>query len=164
MSTASCQTCIGNSGNDLTGVSQLKKIERMISDNYTMIFISFLLIIILLLVIWHFYSDLRDTLKNYYKIMQNKTSQKGKAILAGSSASFPEDEEDYDDEPSYLDSTAYFESGKADFAKKMDSTYKEYNKEKTDYIRSTHRIDNDDVVDTSSVLYKKYDDYSYSKE
>lgn len=157
MSTPTCQTCIGNV-NDLTGVAQLKRIERMISDNYTVIFVSFILILLLGLILWYFSSQLRDTLKGYYKAVSKKN-----ADLVSKTPPAKEDLEDYDDEQTYIDTTTYFEPGKADFVTKMTNAYKEYNESKADYIRTTYGEDDGDPVDTNT-LYSKYDKYSYKKE
>jgi len=159
MSTPSCQTCAG-AINDLTGIAQLRKIERMISDNYTIIFISFLLIVILIFILWYFSTQLHETLKIYYKA----AGKRNEDIVGKASTSYnPDDAEDYDDEPTYIDSTTHFDSGKAEFVKNMNDAYKEYNKEKADYIRTTYSIDNDDDINTSA-MYSKHDDYEYTPD
>jgi hypothetical protein len=157
MSTSSCQTCIGNV-NDLTGMAQLKKIERMISDNYTIIFISFILIILLGLMLWYFSSQLTETLKEYYKAVGKRN-----AGVVSKTPPAKEDLEDYDDEQTYVDTTTFFEPGKADFVTKMTNAYKEYNEGKTEYIRTTYGEEDGDNVDTTA-LYSKYDKYNYKKE
>lgn len=157
MSTSSCQTCIGNV-KDLTGVAQLKKIERMISDNYTIIFISFILIILLGLILWYFSSQLIQTLKGYYKAVGKKN-----ANVVSRTPPAKEDLEDYDDDQAYVDTTTYFEPGKADFVTKMTSAYKEYNEGKSEYIRTTYGVEDGDNIDTTA-LYSKYDKYDYKKE
>lgn len=154
-----CLTCTGGV-NDLTGVPQLKKIERMISDNYTLIFISFILLLILFLITWYFGSQLKETIDIYRKasVKFNDTLAINASKIGGT-----DDSEVYDDDGAFVDTTKYFGAGKTDFVDKMKLAYKDYNKQKAEYIKTTYSTIDDDIIDTST-MYKKYDDYEYIKK
>lgn len=151
-----CYNCGGNL-TDLTGTSQLKKIERLIADNYTIIGICIVIVSVLSLVAWYFGSQLKEILKNYKNsLIKLKGTTKSAKIDA--------DNEVYDDEASKpYDMTKYLDPGKQDFIKNMKNAYKEYNTLKSDYIRTNNKSDNDDVINKDTIFYKKYDDYEYKK-
>jgi len=149
-----CYTC--NNGNpltDLTGIQQLHKINKIISDDYTTVFISILLIIGFLIVIYYFGKQLILTLSSYYK----------QASSVSAKVDPKQDSELYDDTGLVIDPDQYFEPGKLDFVENMQKVYKEYNKEKAEYIKNVYKRQDDDVIDTST-LYQQYDDYNYKKD
>jgi len=152
---APCYNCGGNLA-DLSGTSQIKKIERLIADNYTVIGICIVIVIGLSVIVWHFGSQIYETIKNY---KQSVLKFKGTT----SSSKTIEDNEVYDEDAKPYDTTKYFESGKQDFVKSMETAYKDYNSLKSDYLRTNNKVANDDVVGKDTIFYKKYDDYEYKK-
>jgi cbb3-type cytochrome oxidase subunit 3 len=146
-----CLSCTGNV-NDLTGVTQLKKIERMIGDNYTLVFFSFVLLIILFLIIWYFGSQLKENIDTYRKAYIKLNDNVTKIEVAY------DDSEIYNEDGEYVDTNKYFDKGKTDFVAKMKLAYKDYNKQKAEYIKNTYSTTDVDIIDTSA-MYSKYDDY-----
>ncbi len=153
---APCYNCGGNL-TDLTGTAQIKKIERLIADNYTVIGICILIVSVLSLVAWYFGSQMYQTIKNYKKsLIKFKGTEQTKEFTA--------DNEVYDDEATKPhDMSKYFNAGKQDFVKTMENAYKDYNTLKSEYLRTNNKTDNDDVINKDTIFYKKYDDYEYKK-
>lgn len=133
---------------DLSGTVMMRRLNKLISDNYSLILVSILVFIIPIVMIVYFGRQMADSIKLYKKAVVSGT---------GTSKKDPEDKELYEDDV-YFDNTKYYDANKADFLKEMKSTYKEYNKEWDDYIKKTYASKNDDHID-QSVLYKKYDNY-----
>lgn len=152
--TTGCNTC-GSNVMDLSGTSQLKRIERMIADNYTIIVISIITLIILGIVINYFGTQLYNCLKRYYTVKSLSGIKSNSATLA--------DGEEYDEDNGTFDPLMHFDQGKTDFVKNMEVAYKDYNKLKGDYIQTNYKHTNDDSIDQSA-LYSKYDDYSYTEQ
>ena len=152
-----CVSCTGPL-HDLTGIAQLKKIERMISDNYTIIFICIIILFILGLILWYFSSELKNTLYAYRKAYIKLNENLAINVSAG-----VDDAEIYDNDGEYIDTNKYFEAGKLDFVAKMKVAYKDYNKQKADYIKNTYSSLDDDAIDTTA-MYSKHDDYEYIKK
>ncbi len=152
-----CYNCGGNLA-DLSGTAQIKKIERLIADNYTIIGICIVITLGLSFIIWYFGSQIYETIKNYKKSVikyQGTDTTAQKLDL---------DNEVYDEDGAQpTDITKYFDSGKQDFVKTMDNAYKDYNTLKTDYLRTYNKSENDDVVNKDTIFYRKYDDYTYKK-
>jgi predicted PurR-regulated permease PerM len=121
-------------------------ISKMLSDNYTLLIIFVIIIGILLFLTTYFINQIKTTLKDY-----NRNIQKiGSTINT--------EDEVYIDEPEVLDPNTYQDPNKQQFYKNVDTVYKEYNKEKTNYIKSTYNKENDDSIDRN-IVYSKYDDY-----
>ena len=139
----------------MSGVTQIKKIEKLIADNYTVICLCIGIVIILALVVWYFGKQMFEVIKNY---------RKSYVSMKGNMPSTSEDSEIYDDDEKVYDVSQYFEPGKTDFVKAVETAYKDYNTLKSDYIRSNHMDDNDDVIDKDTIFYKKYDDYEDKKK
>jgi hypothetical protein len=139
---------------DFSGSAQLKKIERMISDNYTIIVISFVTLILLFIIIKYFAKQIYNTIHRYR--MSYGMDKKDKAVIV-------DDSEIYDEDDPPIDTTKYFDAGKTDFVKNLETAYKNYNKLKGEYIRTTYNTDNDDTIDQKA-LYGKYDDYTYAEQ
>lgn len=159
MATTAAPPCYNCGGNltDLTGTAQIKKIERLIADNYTIIGICIVLVIVLSLVAWYFGSQLLETIKSYKKSLI-------KARGSDKSATVEIDNEIYDEEATKpYDMTKYLEPGKQDFVKTMEDAYKDYNNLKTEYLRSNNKSENDDLITKDTIFYKKYDEYEYKK-
>jgi hypothetical protein len=133
---------------DLSGTVMLRRLNKIISDNYSLILVSILVFIVPVVMIVYFGRQMADSIKLYKKAVVSGT---------GNTKKQPEDTELYEDDV-YFDNTKYFEANKSDFLKEMQATYKNYNKEKDEYIKKTYAAKNDDVID-QSVLYKKYDNY-----
>jgi hypothetical protein len=126
----------------------------MIADNYTVIGISFLLVLALLVAGKYFGGQLKQTFVDF---------KKAKGYVTAQTTAKPIDDEVYDDDDTVTDTTRYFGPGKKRFIKEMDAQYNEYNQQKSEYIKTTYNKPSDDVVDKSA-LYKKYDSYSYKSD
>jgi hypothetical protein len=148
-STPACSSC-GTNVNDFSGEVQILKIKRMISENYLMILICIIMLIILGYLIYFAIKKIVNSVSVYNKAL-NKTN-----------VTPTEDSENYDTSQVF-NPIAYFEPGKAEFVGDFEKRYNEYNQTKTDYIKSTYERQNDDIID-KSVLYKTNDNYDYSSE
>lgn len=154
-SSAPCYNCAQNVA-DITGTAQLKRINRMISDNFTVIFLCILTIILLSWMMWFFGSKMYSVIKKWQDV-RIKVDNSGNATIN-------DDKEVYDEEAMALDGGLNaVNPDKQDFAKSMEYAYKEYNRRKSEYIQTNYTRPNDDVID-QSVFYKKYDDYTYASE
>ena len=165
---AACdKTCnpTGCGGTD-NSVILLKKLQSMISDNYTMIFILILILAIVGFSLMYFLNSLRQTLVVWWK---NK-NENDKTISSGTSGDNPRTATDDDvtyyensqDDPEFsTDVFKYAPKEQQDFDRNIQTTFKTYNDNKAAYIASefTGRT-NDDIIDRS-VMYKEYDNYTY---
>lgn len=156
-SSAPCvaSTCLSKAG-DLTPAVELVKIQRLISDKYTIISLFVITTIIVALALIYFGKQLYDTIKQYL-------ASKKKVAEVVASTPHQNDNEDYNENVPIVNPTKYFEAGKSEFVKDMDKSFKEYNQEKTKFITSNYDSSNDDLVD-QSVFYNKYDNYEYTKQ
>lgn len=161
----SCNPCDpGSCGKPPDGDVLLKKLNYMIGDNYTLLFILFLVLGILGLALYYFIKSLKDTLANYYKAKKQV-----------------EDQDTSGDDPrkSKDDDYNYFESIKEDpekqkdipipdqkgvFADELEQRYKEVNTQKAEYITAQYSgREKHDPIDKSS-LFKGNDNYEYTKD
>lgn len=143
-----CITC-SNNPMDLSGTVQMNKINKIISDDITVILISIFIIIILGIIIWYFAGQLIAAIKRWRgAYARNNTDIK----------KVSDDKEVYDED--MADTTVQVNPMKEDFLRTMENAYEDYNKLKTEYIASNYSKANDDLID-KSVFYKKYDDYDY---
>ena len=150
-SAAACYSC-GANVNDATGMSQLQKLNRMISDNYTIVVIAIIILIIIVFVIKYFAGQIVQVMKNYKRASREK--QDNSAQL---------DQEIYDPDSKIGDPKLYFDKPKSEYVKDLEQKFKEYNNLKDDYVKTNFSKMNDDLVD-SRILYKKNDSYSYSQD
>jgi predicted PurR-regulated permease PerM len=121
-------------------------ISKMLSDNYTLLIIFIIIIGLLLFLAIYFINQIKTTVKDYNRNIQKTGS------------TINTENEVYLDEPEVLDPNTYQDPNKQQFYKNVDTVYKEYNKEKTNYIKSTYNKENDDSID-NRIIYSKYDDY-----
>lgn len=159
----SCNAC-DSSG--CTGVMNptmlLHKIDSMISDNYTLLIVLLVIIGVVGLALWYFTKSLTTTIKTYLK---NKPP---KEQSSGDNPRLAEDDDNqyYDkptDDPQYVDPNEYMPKDQKEYVKNIESTFDEFNKLKTDYIKKTYNRDNDDYID-KSVLYEDNDNYVYNMD
>jgi Sec-independent protein translocase protein TatA len=134
---------------DIEELTVKSTISRMISDNYTLLIICLVILVLLGFVLGYFVKQTISVIKDYKKNQQR----------SGLNTS-PENEVYLEDEPAD-DPQKYQEPGKQKFYKNVDDLFKEYNTGKSQYIAATYGRQNDDTVD-SRIAYKKYDDYKYS--
>lgn len=161
---ASCNAACnpGACGAASNSVVLLQKLDTMISDNYTLLFILFVVLGILGFALSYFVNSLKDNLKAYYKGKEEDRPPAGD----NPRVAFDDDYTYYDDvkeDPVKVDPKANLEEGKRNFFEGIEKAYDEYNTLKTEYIKNVHKIENDDVVD-KSMMFSKYDTYDYSKE
>lgn len=137
------------------------KVEKMISDNYSMLGLYVVFVIAIGFVIWYFGSSFIKRIRAYY---QNKGASEKPVPSISNNMQNPEaDNNDYDgNEPQPDDVKVYMDKGKKKFVTELDSVYKDYNEAVGDFIRSTGKTAEDSDVD-AGVLFRTHDDYDYSK-
>ena len=113
-------------------------ISRMLSDNYTLLIIFMFVVIILVFILKYFYGQAMTTYKDYKK----NTAQQAEST-----------EEDVPTDP-----TKFQDPGKLKFYETVSDVYKEYNIEKTKYVKSTYQTENTDVID-DKIAYARHDNY-----
>jgi hypothetical protein len=158
-----CYSC-GQNAMDFSGEAQVRRIQRMISDNYTIIVLSIVSIIVLLFAAKYFWGELYASLSSYRKALQKQNDSLDNNSYGNKKKT--EDDEEYEDDDEKdqtFDSTQYFKEGKKQFVTNMESQYNKYNKLKSEYIANNYSKSSDDVIDQSA-LYKSHDDYTYTKE
>lgn len=174
---ASCNPAcsINGCGGPVSGELLLKKINMMLSDNYTLLFALLLIFIVLGLSMSYFVNSLRATLKAYYDGKRDADEaaaggKKGKKSGGDGDPRNPADDSEVyyndpqKDDPVYTDPAKYMERNKRVFLENVATAYKQYNQEKSKYIAGTYAgRDNDDIID-DDVLYSAYDKYTYPKE
>jgi hypothetical protein len=132
---------------DMDEVITLNYITRMLSDNYTLLIICGIIIGLLIFILTYFVKLVQTTIKEYHK-------NSGKGELSGNT----ENEIYSSENDDLVDPTQYQAPEKRAFLKSLNDNYKEYNIEKTQYIKATYGKDNDDYID-GKISYRTYDDY-----
>lgn len=126
-----------------------KTISRMLSDNYTLIIVFVVILGILAIIFTYFGKQILNSIKQYKKNnLQNLIGDPDKEIYL-------------EEENNMIDVKKYQEGGKQQFYKDIDKIYREYNVEKTNYIKSTYGSENDDYID-QKISYKTYDNHEYN--
>lgn len=138
--------------------SILLKINKMIADNYAMLGLFVVIMIVLGLVAYFFGKRLYNTILSYY---MNKVDVKSSSLSNSNSKEFDNYIYDTDFEPPPDDVLNYMEADKRKFVKDIESIHDEYNKAIETHIRSTGKADVDSRVD-ASVLFKTHDSYDYT--
>lgn len=158
---SSCNPCDpAGCGGIPTGAIMLKKLRSMIADNYTLLFIFAVLMIILGLALVYFAQSLVKTLSGYYK-------SKGDVKMTSGNDPRTSIDDNYDyydpisEDPEKIDVEGSMPKSVSDFSKQIDQTYNEYNTLKSEYIKTTYARKNDDIVDIR-LRYSNGDDYDYT--
>lgn len=160
----SCSACDpGSCGKPADGTVLMKKIEYMIGDNYTLIFILFLVLGILGLALYYFIKSLKDTLVNYYnakkKVETESTGDDPRKAKDDNYTYHPTPKEDPEKQGSIP-----IPGQKGTFATDLEKRYEEVNKQKAEYIRAQYNgKENDDPIDQRT-LFKGHDNYSYERD
>jgi hypothetical protein len=143
----------------LTVETIVMKIDKMISDNYSMLSLYVVFIIAMGFIIWYFGSTLVRRIRTYY---QNKGKVEDSTPSISNNVHNKEaDNNDYDgNDPAPDDVKVYMDSGKKKFVADLDRVYGEYNDAMGDFIRSTGKTDEDGNVD-ANVLFRTHDEYKY---
>lgn len=130
-------------------------ITKMLSDNYTLLIVFVILFLILLFVLLYFIRQCYNAYKMY-----NQNTLDAPPVNVDSEI-YPLDAEDPADPLDNLnitDPNEYRDPEEKKFYKDVDTIYKDYNTEKTNYIKSTYNRDNDDEIN-EKMIYSKYDSY-----
>lgn len=154
----------------------LKKINIMITDNYTLLFVLVIILGVLGVSLWYFISSFKKTIKNYLdgkrevleagKAAPPKDKKQTASMVGGDPKNPQEDNEIYymdpkTDNPTLVDPNEFLPKEKKAFLSSVDTAYEDYNLHKTRYITSTYNgRDNDDIIN-DQVMYSDYDDYDY---
>lgn len=145
---------------EVTASSPIVKIQKMISDNYSMLGLYIVLAFACGVILWYF-------VKDFFKLISRYLSNKSAATtttIANSSYTLDKNADDvvYDNDldPIPQDVQKYMDTSKKTFVKEVEKVYQPYNDALADYITSMGKTENDNKVD-SSILYKTHDDFSY---
>ena len=143
-----------------SGIVVLKKLDYMINDNYTLLGILVISLIILGLALSYFLKSLTQTLNTYMKALKRKEPTSGDNPRSSEDDNYKYFELVKDD-PDKVQ-PEHMEAGKHEFTKRVGDAYTEYNKLKSEYLKQTYNEESDDVID-NRMLYKSYDKYEYKK-
>ena len=153
-----CQPC----GDIPNSVVLLKKLDYMISDNYTLLFILVIIIVVLGLALTYFLRNLISTLQVYFKGKKEKEPPIGDNPRLGKDDSYtyyPSSKED----PDRKDDLKIPEN-KGKFVDELETRYKEVTSEQSTYIKAHYNgRENDDPI-TSVTLFQGHDKYRYDKD
>ena len=127
-------------------------ITKMLQDNYTLLIIFAILCIILIGILLYFSQQCMEAYNMY------KQSTLGAVPVNVDNEVYPLDASDPLDSLVTTDPNKYRDPEEQKFYKDVDTIYKDYNKEKTNYIKSTYNRDNDDEIN-EKMIYSKYDSY-----
>jgi len=138
------------------------KINKMISDNYSMIVMYILFLVGIAFIIWYFGKSLIARIAAYN---QNKSKiVSGTPTISNNSQNKEADNNNYNgDEPEPENIKDFMEPAKRKFAKDVEVVYKDYNQAINDFVATTGKADTDGVVD-SSVIFKTHDNYKYEEK
>lgn len=143
-------------------------LARMISDNYMVMFIYFLIVGILLFFLFWILKDGFSIVFNYikYRNVRNHSDVEDLSLDGNNTKDKKQDNEYYPiEEEQYLikNPNTYRDKGYQDFIKNVQTAYKTYNTEKNKYISDTYNgRKNDDTID-DKIEYSKYDNYQYDE-
>lgn len=142
----------------------LKKLDSMISDNYTLLFVLLVIFAVIGMAMLYFINSLRKTLTTWWKNKMERGKQALDSMAADDPRSRSDDNNNYymdpKEDPEFNDPYEYVRKEKKDFIKMMDTELDDYNTKKTEYISDTYRKSNDDKIDRT-VFYREHDDYKY---
>lgn len=139
---STCRRCNIPDTNDIL---QLKKLNKIISNNYAILLVFLLLLGLFGLSFYYIVNLLYSQVSLFFR------SQKKKSIK--------DDDEYYDDMFIPNDMTKYYDAKKKNFIKDLNTEYKEYNEEKTKQIKNNFNLANDDIINEKNIFFNKYDDY-----
>ena len=128
-------------------------ISRMLSDNYTLLIVFLVVTILLGVVLIYFVKQFRSTYTDYKKHLERSDQQQ----------ETDNEVELTDEERKLVDPVKYQAPEKTKFYDTVGDVYKEYNTEKTNYIKSLYGTENDDYID-EKMAYKSHDNYDYKKK
>ena len=167
----SCLDVKQTAGPDEIIVSYQRIMTKIITDNYSVIFIYFVMIILLVLIAYYFFKNINKTVKSYRKnsAMMELAPAHDNNIMDPAA-----DNEKYTKHDSSKNATLYalrtrdnpidyINKDKKDFLSDVNSKYDEYNVAKSDYIKTTYARKSDDVVD-QDILFSRHDDYEYKRK
>lgn len=149
-------------------VMLLKKLDYMISDNYTLLFIFVIITAILGLCFLYFFRSLKVSLSTYFKDKSKLKEPSGDNPRIGTDDNYNYYEVVKDD-PEPVEPREMMPASTKEFIKNVDNVYKEYNDLKSEYIKKTYTSTStknqteDDIIGIKT-LYQKYDDYKYSPD
>lgn len=152
-------------------VSYQRIMSKIITDNYSVIFVYFVIVILLILIAYYFFKNISRTLKSYRKnsaLMELAPAQDNNINDPAA------DNERYTKHDVSKDATLYairardnpidyINKGKKDFLHDVNTQYDEYNTAKSAYIKTTYARKSDDVVD-QDILFSRHDDYEYKRK
>jgi len=163
---SSCSRCNPAGCDDAaaSGVVLLRKLNSMISDNYVLLFVYFLVIALCTLALTYFIMSLKNTINSYMKAKATEVKiTNNQKSGTDDNYTYPEEGEvliDEDADKPLMIRDA-MEKPTKDFITNLDTAYKEYNTLKSEYIKNTYEgRENDDVVD-ERVRFAEHDSYTY---
>lgn len=139
----------------------MKKLENMIGDNYTLLFILAVVLTILALALTYFLRSLITTIQNYYRGKKQQEVPAGdnpRSKMDDNYTYYPDPKEDPDS------SNIKIPENKGKFVDELEARYKEVTKEQGEYIKANYSgRTNDDPLDRTT-LFEGHDKYRYDKE
>lgn len=167
--------CLTNFAADpnIRSIVNKKIIASLITDNYTILIVFIALAIFIVAIAFYFINHMRTVLKDY-----NKYNRKLELAPPPTNNQYDvgADDERYEKEDAkekgdiglykmqFKDEPMdYVPKGKKDFLEDVKTKYDDYNVLKSQYIKTTYKKNNDDVID-NNILFSKYDDYEYTKK
>lgn len=143
--------CLTPTGKDAGPFVYIEMCQKMITDNYGLLFLLLILVVVLVFLLIYFISEMKTSLSLYWK-----------SLPEGKLKSATAQDDEIDDTINTKMATNKFDQSTKDFYKSVEEKYNIYNKEKTNYIKTTYEKDNDDIIDRK-MLFPQYDNYDYSK-
>lgn len=164
---ASCEMSCSSSCNGGNTEYLLRKIDSMISDNFTLLGLMLVMFVILILSLVYFGKSLYNTVQAYYKSKTDvdNASKQLSVTLDNPGDPLADNEIYYDDvkeDPTYNARNDFLPKGTKTFVEDLNNIYREYNDEKTKFIAlNFNGRQNDDPI-TQSTLYSRNDDFLYT--
>ncbi len=145
--------CLTPSGKDAGPFVYIEMCQKMIAENYGLLFLLLLLVTVLVFILIYFISEMKTSLSLYWKSLPE-----GKKTPHSSAQ-----DDELEDTVNTKMADSKFDKSTNDFYKSVEEKYNTYNKEKTEYIRTTYEKDNDDIIDRK-LLFPQYDNYDYTNK
>ena len=158
--------------------SIIDEISRMKNDNYVLLIVYLFLMGLFLYSLYYIVSDAIKIVADYVKMskLQINATKGAKSSVDPNKDSGNQRDKTADNEfyPDVTDESTpqtagfdqrkprdYRPSGEKKFFQNVDTTYSEYNTQKTSYIAQVYQGRKNDDVINNNIEYSKYDDYEY---
>lgn len=155
---SACSPC----GDTPNSVFLMKKLDNMIGDNYTLLFILIVVLVILGLALTYFLKSLITTIQAYQRGKKQQEIPAGdnpRSKFDDSYTYYPTAKEDPENA-----TDVKIPENKGKFVDELETRYKDVTKEQGEFIKANYGgRNNDDPLDRST-LFAAHDKYRYDKE